>query len=67
MLTKTQYEIVSLLLGGLRPGEVAKRRKVTPAVVSHVIAEAVEREPNLTLALAIAKDLHKRHRKSGGR
>lgn len=62
MLTKTQYEIISLLLGGLRPSEIAKRRSVTAAVVSHAVAEAVEREPNLTLALAIAKELHKRHR-----
>ena len=62
-MTTNEYKTISMLLGGVRPGELAKRMGVSPARVSAIVKRATARDPLVAAALALARALHQQHRR----
>lgn len=66
MLAPAQYRTVCTILGGESNGEAAKRLRLSPSTIANNLRRAVERMPELALALAVARNLHKRQKRGKG-
>lgn len=61
-LSQTEYKVVSGLLSGQRPGDLADALGVRPCTVSNHLRIAEQKAPGLAGVVAFARALHKANR-----